>query len=89
MYIEWDLMKNFTTFFVIGMDSLFVTSRHYQPKSGRFMASMLVLLGGLASFSHENEPPQNFTTIDTSFWSSVVAEEKKVFFFRKILTKYD
>ena len=56
MYIEWDLMKNFTTFFVIGMDSLFVTSRHYQPKSGRFMASMLVLLGGLASFSHENKP---------------------------------
>ena len=62
MYIEWDLMKNFTTFFVIGMDSLFVTSRHYQAKSGRFMASMLVLLGGLASFSHENEPPLEILT---------------------------
>ena len=77
MYIEWDLMKNFTTFFVIGMDSLFVTSRHYQPKSGRFMASMLVLLGGLASFSHENEPPLEITQLTLLFWSLVVVEEKK------------
>ena len=80
MYIEWDLMKNFTTFFVIGMDSLFVTSRHYQPKSGRFMASMLVLLGGLASFSHENEPPLEITQLTLLFglWSLL---KKKSFLF--------
>ena len=80
MYIEWDLMKNFTTFFVIGMDSLFVTSRHYQPKSGRFMASMLVLLGRLASFSHENEPPLEITQLTLLFglWSLL---KKKSFLF--------
>ena len=80
MYIEWDLMKNFTTFFVIGMDSLFVTSRHYQAKSGRFMASMLVLLGGLASFSHENEPPRNFNTIDTFFGLRSLLKKKGFLF---------
>ena len=81
MYIEWDLMKNFTTFFVIGMDSLFVTSRHYQAKSGRFMASMLVLLGGLASFSHENEPSLKSLPQSTLLFGLRSLLKKKSFLF--------
>ena len=80
-YIEWDLMKNFTTFFVIGMDSLFVTSRHYQPKSGRFMASMLVLLGGLASFSHENETSLKILPQSTLLFGLRSLLKKKSFLF--------